>query len=217
MPSNPQLCDELTFNIRIKNVKELTLLDLVTSIEIPEGLVVDPASWEVAYPGGSTTFGTWVSIPAPDQQVGNTYTYTNDDIWSIPAGTPIHTTGLEGISVANATADLNKVAFRFNTITECDMFLSGDKLLTETTAANPCSDGPTSSGVVESPGVIINGAAPANSAQLIVIADPKEINCNANNNVFGITAINTSSYPTEDSVITSVSYTHLTLPTICSV
>ena len=204
MPSNPGLCEFFTLKVRVKNVKELELFDLITSFELPTGLTVDMTSWQVAYPGGPTTTGTWTSVPAPDLVVGNTYTYSDDNIWSVPAGTPIHTVGLEGVSAANATEDENKVAFRFTATTNCDEFLSGSKFLTETLAADPCAEGNLSSGIVESPGLVINGADPADNAQILVIADPEELNCQASMNTFGITALNTSDYPTADSVITCI-------------
>ncbi len=203
-PTDPSLCEEMTLSVRVKNVKETTLLDILSSFEVPPGMTVVANSWEVAYPGGPTTFGTWTTVPDPDIVSGNTYSYSDDNIWSVPAGTPIHTTGLEGISVANATADNNKVAFRFKVTTNCDEFLSGSMVKTETTAANPCEEDVITTGNTSSPGIIIDGADPAENAQLIVLADPKELNCNATNNTFGLTAINTSAYPTSNDVTTCI-------------
>jgi len=204
MPASPGLCEPMTFNVLVKNVKELILLDLIATFDLPPGLTVDMTSWEVAYPGGPTTFGSWMPVPPPDQVVDNTYTYTDDNIWSVPAGTPIHSTGLEGVSLANATADNNKVSFRFTATTNCDEFLSGSKMYTESLANDPCMEGNISSGIVESPGIIITGANPADNAQLLVIADPIELNCQASMNTFGITALNISDFPTADSVITCI-------------
>ena len=202
-PSFPQLCEEMTFNIRIKNVKQLVLLDLVPEFIIPQGLSIVPGSWEVSYPGGPETFGSYTSIPDPDVVSGNSYTYSDDALWS----SLIHTSGLEGVSVANATEDKNKVAFRFKATTICDEFLSGSKLQTETLASDPCSDELISSGLIDSPPLIIDGANPSDNAQLLVIAEPEELNCMATINTFGITALNTSDFPTSDSV-----HTCITLP-----
>ncbi len=203
-PVDPSLCEEITMSVLVKNVKETVLLDILSSFDLPPGMTVVPNSWEVAYPGGPTTIGTWISVPDPDVVSGNTYSYSDDDIWSVPAGTPIHTTGLEGISVANATADGNKVAFRFKVKTNCDEFLSGSVAKTETTASNPCEEGLLTTGITNSPPIVIDGADPVNFAQLIVLADPAELNCGATNNTFGITAINTSAYPTTDDVTTCI-------------
>ncbi len=202
-PVSPQLCEEMTFNVRVKNVKQLILLDLIPEFIIPPGLTIVPGSWEVSYPGGPTTFGTYTSIPNPDIVSGNSYSYSDDLLWS----SVINSTGLEGVSVANATEDENKVAFRFKATTNCNEFLSGSKLQTETLAADPCSDALVSSGIVDSPPLIINGANPSDNAQLLVIADPEELNCMATVNTFGITALNTSDNPTSDSV-----HTCITLP-----
>ena len=199
-PTNPQLCDTMTFNVLVKNVKQLVLLDLIPTFNIPTGLTVIPNSWEVAYPGGPVTFGPWTAIPDPDSISGNSYSYTEDALWS----TTIDNVGLEGVSSANTTEDENKVSFRFKATTNCDEFLSGSKLQTETTAGDPCSEGTTSSGIVDSPPLIINGADPAQNAQLLMVSDPDELNCMATVNTFGITALNISDHATADSVITCV-------------
>ena len=134
-----------------------------------------PNSWEVAYPGGPVTFGPWTAIPDPDIISGNSYSYSDDILWS----STINNVGLEGVSAANTTEDENKVSFRFKATTNCDEFLSGSKLQTETTAGDPCSEGTTSSGIVDSPPLIINGADPAQNAQLLMVSDPDELNCMA--------------------------------------
>ena len=100
------------------------------------------------------------------------------------------------------TEDENKVAFRFKITADCDEFLSGSRFQTETMASDPCAEGNVSSGLVDSPPLIISGAEPANNAQLLLIADPEELNCMATVNTFGITALNTSDQPTADSVVT---------------
>ena len=203
-PANPDLCSEYYFNMRIKNVKELTLLGVDVSFEMPTGVTIDGGSWEVAYPGGPTTPLNWMSVPGPDLISGNSFAYSSDAIWSTAIGADIHLNGLEGVSFANATEDKNKIAFRFKASTDCDSFLSGSKIKTETTASDPCSDGLVSTGVVESQGVVINGADPVENAQLLIIADPRELNCDATNNTFGVVAINTSDFPTADSVMTCI-------------
>jgi len=203
-PTNIDLCGSYYFNMRIKNVKELVLLGLDVNFELPAGVTIDPNSWEVAYPGGPTSPLNWTSVPAPDVVSGNSIAYSSDAIWSAPIGADIHLNGLEGVSLANATEDKNKVAFRFKASTDCDSFLSGSKLKTETSASDPCSDDLVSTGVVESQGVVINDADPAENAQLLIIADPRALNCQASINTFGVVAINTSEYPTADSVITCI-------------
>jgi len=75
-PSFPELCEEMTFNVRVKNVKQLVLLDLVPEFIIPQGLTIIPGSWEVSFPGGPNTFGTYTSIPDPDVVSGNSYSYS---------------------------------------------------------------------------------------------------------------------------------------------
>ena len=59
-PVNPSLCEEMTLNVRVVNVKELLLLDLEAAFNLPPGLTVIPGSWEATYPGGPTTFGTTI-------------------------------------------------------------------------------------------------------------------------------------------------------------
>ncbi len=197
-PATPALCEEVTFNVRIKNVKELVILDLVPTFNLPPGIEPISGSWEVSYPGGEAAPLNWQPIGSdPDSILGNTYTYSDDAIWSAK----INSDGLQGVSAANVTLDSNKVAFRFRATTTCDKFLSGSKFITETSANDPCSDRITTTGTVESPGVIINGANPINFAQLLLISDPEIINCEGNDNTFGITAINTSDKSTSDSVL----------------
>jgi len=196
-PNNPTLCDTVIFNVRVKNVKQLVLLDLEPTFELPAGITPLSGSWEVAYPGGEVAPLNWVSIGTnPDVVSGTTYAYSDDALWS----DKINTEGLQGVSVANATLDSNKVAFRFKAISTCDEFLSGAKLITETTAADPCTVNRVTSGFVESPGVIINGADPVDYAQLLLISDPEVLNCMGTVNTFGITAINTGTKSTSDSV-----------------
>lgn len=196
-PGTPTLCDTVIFNVRVKNVMQLVLLDLVPSFEIPSGITPLTGSWEVSYPGGDAAPLNWTPIGTdPDVVSGNTYTYSNDALWS----SKINSEGLQGVSLANATLDSNKVAFRFKAISTCNEFLSGGKLITETTTADPCTDNRVTSGVVESPGVIINGANPIDYAQLLLVSDPEVLNCMGTVNTFGITAINTGSKSTSDSV-----------------
>lgn len=197
LPINPALCDTAIFNVRVKNVKQLTLLNVVPSFELPAGMTPLANSWEVAYPGGDVAPLNWMPIgTSPDVIIGNTYSYSDDGLWS----NKINTDGLQGVSAANATLDSNKVAFRFKAISNCDEFLSGGKLITESTAADPCTDNLITSGFVESPGVIINGANPIDYAQLLLVSDPEVLNCMGTDNSFGITAINTGTKSTSDSV-----------------
>jgi len=199
-PATPGLCDTITFNVLVKNVKQLVLLDLIPEFGLPPGLDPVDGSWQVAYPGGPNNFGAWTDIPDPDSINGRTYMYTDVADWS----TYLDINGLEGVSSANALVDSNKVSFRFKTVTECDQFISGSKMTTITNASDPCSDGIVSSGGVESPGINIAGALPIDYAQILLVANPEVINCEGTINTFGITALNTSDKPTSDSVITCV-------------
>ena len=83
--------------------------------------------------------------------------------------------------------------------------MSGDRASTETQSSDPCSAGNLSSGIVESPQVIIDGANPADHAQLLTVANPKQLFCGGLNNEFGLTALNISDFPTTDSVVTCLS------------
>jgi len=196
-PNNPTLCDTVIFNVRVKNVKQLVLLDLEPTFELPSGITPLADSWEVSYPGGEVAPLNWTPIGTPpDVVTGNTYAYSDDVLWS----SKINADGMQGVSAANATLDSNQVAFRFKAISTCDKFLSGAKLITETTAADPCTDSRITSGFVESPGVIINGADPIDYAQLLLVSDPEMLNCMGTVNTFGITAINTGTKSTSDSV-----------------
>jgi len=198
MPSSIGLCDTVTLSVRVANVRDLVLLNIVPEFFIPTGTTVISGSWESAYPGGATTFGPWMSIPNPDIISGNNFSYSDDGLWN----SIIDLNGLEGVSAANVTEDENKVAFRFKITADCDEFLSGSRFQTESMASDPCADGDVSSGLVDSPPLIITGAEPANNAQLLLIAEPEELNCMATVNTFGITALNTSDQPTADSVVT---------------
>ncbi len=203
LPASLPLCGTVTMNVLVKNTKELVLLDLVPMFDLPPGMTIVPGSWEVAYPGGPNTLGTWTNIPTdPDVVVGNTYSYSDDALWNAW----IDSNGLQGVSAANTTADSNKVAFRFSVITNCNEFLSGSKALTETTAADPCSDQTVSSGVVQSPPLVIQGADPIDYAQLLLVTNPDIINCEGTVNTFGITAINSGTESTSDSVLVCVTF-----------
>jgi len=194
---NPTLCDTVEFFIRVKNVKQLVLTDLEPMFDLPNGLTPITGSWEVSYPGGAVAPLNWISIGTdPDVVSGNTYGYSDDALWS----SKINADGLQGVSESNATLDSNKVAFKFKAITSCDIFLSGSKLLTETTAADPCTTERVRSGFVESPPVIINQANPIDYAELLLVSDPEVLNCEGTINSFGITAINTGAKSTSDSV-----------------
>lgn len=198
LPDSSALCEEIIFNVRVKNVKELVLLDLIPSFDLPPGIQPISGSWEVSYPGGEVAPLDWQPIGTdPDIVNGNSYSYSDDALWS----SKINADGLQGVSAANVTLDSNKVAFRFRATTNCDEFLSGSKLLTEATATDPCGEDVTSSGSIESPGVIIDNANPEDYAQLLLIVKPKAINCMGNDNTFGVTAINTGTNSTSDSVL----------------
>ena len=203
MPNNPQLCEEMTFNVRIKNVRTLPLLDLIPVFDLPTGLVPISGTWEVSHPGGPTAAYDWQPIPTdPDIVIGNSYSYSSPTLWDAN----IAANGLEGVSAANATEDNNKVSFRFRATTDCDSFLSGSKMITETSAADPCGEDRVSSGFVNSPAVVLQGADPEDFAQLLLISEPDVLNCNGTINTFGITALNTGTKSTSDSVLMCVTF-----------
>jgi hypothetical protein len=198
LPDSSALCEEIIFNVRIKNVKELVLLDLIPNFDLPPGIQPISGSWEISYPGGEVAPLNWQPIGSdPDIVIGNTYSYSDDAIWS----SKINADGLQGVSVANTTLDSNKVAFRFRATTNCDEFLSGSKLLVETTATDPCGASMITSGNTESPSVIIDNANPENFAQMLLVVNPKDVNCMGNDNTFGVTAINIGNNSTSDSVL----------------
>ncbi len=194
LPANgapmPELCDEIELGFLIKNVKLLTLLNLNVNVDLPQGLQVVSGTWEYSYAG--ELYNTWHTIPDPDIINGNHYEYS-DDTWN----TDIHANGLPGV---NAGLDSNKVAIRFRATTICDQFLSGSVLNTQTFANDPCGAEPLTTGEVQSPPVILQGADPANYAQLLTFANPEVAYCGASANEFSLTALNVSDNPTADSV-----------------
>ena len=203
MPVSPELCEEMTFNVRVKNVRTLPLLDLVPVFSLPTGLVPISGTWEVSHPGGPTAAYDWMPITTdPDIVIGNTYSYSSPTLWDAD----IAANGLEGVSGANATADNNKVAFRFRATTDCDSFLSGSRMVTETSAADPCGADRVSSGFVNSAAVILENADPKDFAQLLLVSEPDVLNCDGTINTFGITALNTGEESTSDSVLMCVTF-----------
>ncbi len=203
MPANPELCEEMTFNVRVKNVRTLPLLDLIPVFDLPVGLIPVSGTWEVSHPGGPTAAYDWQPILTdPDIVTGNTYSYSSPTLWDAN----IAANGLEGVSGANATADSNKVAFRFRATTDCDSFLSGSKMITETSAADPCGIDRVSSGFVNSPAVVLENADPEDFAQLLLVSEPDVLNCEGTINTFGITALNTGVESTSDSVLMCVTF-----------
>jgi uncharacterized repeat protein (TIGR01451 family) len=168
---------------------------------LPFGLSVIPGSWEVAYPGGTVdmtgNFGAWTGVPDPDLVNGLNYAWSDDVLWS----SHIDMFGLPGVSV---TQDSNTVSFRFEVTTNCDEFLSGSKPNTESLASDPCGPDALSSGNVEAPALIVNGADPADHAQILAVGSPSELYCGGLMNEFGLTALNVSDNPTTDSVVTCI-------------
>ena len=65
-------------------------------------------------------FGTWTSVPDPDDVNGFNYGWLDESSWS----SEIAMAGLKGVS---SSLDSNNVAFRFQVTTNCDEFLSGSK------------------------------------------------------------------------------------------
>ena len=198
-PECVELCSEVELFVRVKNVKDLPLLDLVPNFTLPFGMSVVPGSWEVAYPGGTVdmqgNFGPWTSVPDPDDVSGLDYSWSDDALWNAD----IDMNGLPGVSAA---LDSNNVSFRFLVTTNCDEFLSGSKPSTETQTADPCGPEPLSSGIVDSPALIVKGADPADFAQILAVGSPSELYCGGLDNLFGLTALNVSDKPTTDSVVT---------------
>ena len=186
----PELCDEIELGFLIKNVKLLTLVNLNVNVDIPQGLQVQSGTWEYSYAG--ELYNTWHAMPDPDIINGNHFEFS-DDTWHAN----IHANGLPGV---NSSLDSNKVAIRFRAATLCDQFLSGSVLTTETLANDPCSATPLTTGEVQSPPVILQGADPADNAQLLTFANPEIAYCGANSNEFSVTALNVSNHPTSDSV-----------------
>lgn len=189
-----ELCDVIEFGTLIKNVKPAVLVDLHAAWYFPyEGFEFIPGSWQVSYPGGPTTMAAWVDIPDPtimtalSTAAGEYYEYTDDAIWS----SFINTNGLEGISVDNATADENKVAFKFQATTYCDEFTSGTPIRFAAKGADPCG-GDVISGIVESQPVVLQGADPEDYAQFLVVIEEDEYFCGANPNTMTFSALNLS-------------------------
>ncbi|WP_235293955.1 T9SS type A sorting domain-containing protein [Portibacter lacus] len=199
-PENTDLCQTDTFYIRVKNTKQLALLNLETVVNIPPGITIVPGSWEAAYPGGSVglmgTFGTWNPITPQPNASGTAYTFVDDDY-----SADIVNTGLPGVF---AQLDSNNVSFRFVAVTECDEFISGSKFTTETTASDPCGPNRLESGVVDSPPMIISGADPRQSAQILTTAQPKNSYCIDGPSTFGLTALNIGENPTASEVQTCI-------------
>ena len=212
-PTNAELCQTDTFYIRIKNTKTVTLLDLETSIINVPGLNIDPTSWAVAYPGGNVgftgTFGTltgdgtaasvdaaFMPISAPNLN-GQVYSWNDDADW-IPQ---VDMNGLPGVF---AMADSNNISIRFIGITDCDNFLSGAKMQTETNVSDPCSPGMLMSGLVDTQPIVIDGANPLDNAQILTTAQPKMAFCTGGSSTFGLTALNISENPTSPEVETCI-------------
>ena len=141
------------------------------------------------------SFGAWTPVPDPDVVNGLNVEWSDESMWS----SYIDENGLKG---AFSSLDSNNIAFRFDVTTNCDEFLSGSKTRTETTASDPCLPGDLSSGVVESPEIIVDGADPADFAQLLIVGSPAQLFCGGIDNTFGLTALNVSENPTTDSVVT---------------
>ena len=197
-PEMADLCMTDTFYIRVKNTKQLTLLDLETVVNVPPGVNIVSGSWEAAYPGGKLgltgNFGAWTPISPQPLANGTSYSFSDEDY-----NADIANSGLKGVF---SMADSNNVSFRFIATTECDNFISGSKFTTETTASDPCGPNMLMSGQVESPPLIINGADPLENAQILTTAQPTQAYCTGGPTTFGLTALNISENPTSDVVET---------------
>lgn len=174
--SDFDLCEAIVFEARIKNVRPALLIDLVPRFFLPTGLEYVPGSWELAYPGGPTTYSDWTSIPDPTMLGSTAYgvehSWADASLWS----PYIDANGLTGISGTAAITDSNKVAFRFTAKTLCDLFVSGTKPYFIASASDPCETTIYSNTVSSLP-LIINNANPADYPKLLSIADPGQIHC----------------------------------------
>jgi len=168
-PKYANLCDTVHLEILIKNVKEAILTGLETQFVLPPGLTFVPGSFEYVYPGISGAPGTSM----PDPTSGGTSPFGPSlSIFdaSIP---PILQNGLPGIL---APAGDNLLIYRFIAETNCNEYVSNTPFYVLTEADDPCEKR-IGSGWVPHPGIIINGADPADFAQFVINMDPIDYSC----------------------------------------
>ena len=187
------LCGEIPVAFLIKNVKAVTVTDLAFSIDLPPGMTPVPGSYEASYPNAGNLAGTFYSI-GPPAIAGNTITYSEDNDFS----NSIHANGFPGVT---SSADSNNVVIRFMVKTICDEFTSGSQFGGESQATDPCSPDLLESGYGQSNRIIIDGANPADYAQILTTAKPAEAYCGGLTNTFKITGLNISEVPSGDSIL----------------
>ena len=187
------LCDTIPMAVLVKNVKTTTLTDITMDINLPiVGATIVPGSFEASYPNSGNFNLPFYSISDPILS-GNNLLYPEDAVFS----QAIHTNGLPGVTSA---ADSNFVVVRFLLITTCDEYVSGSQANFEATAADPCSPNTLSSGLVNSPRIIIDNANPEDFGQVLVTAKPSEAYCGSETPTFVVTGQNISEKPLGDSV-----------------
>jgi hypothetical protein len=179
-PSNIQLCEELTYHVRNKNVRTGTLFNPSFTIDVNDGVMPLTGSWEYAYPGGPDHMGPWQSAPDPTEISPGVWQFNNVSAF-IPS---INAIGLPGI---DAAMDSNFIAIRFRAVTECDEFLSGVRPRAETEAIDGC--GNILSAFSFAPAVVAEGANPLDYPRFIVVAEPDNLNCGASGNLVSIVGL----------------------------
>jgi len=187
------LCDSIPVAILIKNVKAVTVTDLMIDMLLPiAGASVVLGSFEASYPNAGDLNGTFYPIANPTIN-GNQILYTEDNDFS----NAIHSMGFPGVT---SSMDSNNIVIRFLMETECDAFTSGSQIQLKGTATDPCSPDLLSTGQIFSDPVIITGANPKDFAQILTTAEPAVAYCNAIDNEFTVTGLNISDAPSGDSV-----------------
>ncbi|MEM9990307.1 MAG: hypothetical protein AAF738_01020, partial [Bacteroidota bacterium] len=209
------LCEEVCYAVRIENVSSTPLTGVVGHFFLPSGLEFVPGSWEVAYPGGAVNYDAdtdpdmidsscsggdtefWTPIPDPTQVVpthpgGTSYDLTIDNsVQPYIAANGLPSVWSETLpGNINIRTDSNRVAFRFRAATVCDEFTSGSRLRFAASGQGACET-ITQSNSVPSNRLIVQGAAPADFAQMLVVTDLNRVNCGSTGRL-NITAVNTS-------------------------
>ena len=203
---NYELCADIDFETRIKNVRPTTLTNIIPTFYIPTGITVDPASWEMAYPGGPVNFGSYVPLTSVPVFMGSS---PYGDIYSFATAADfsafLDANGLTGTNGNSAATDSNKVAIRFKAVTDCDEFVSGTAPFFQTEAADPC-EATLTSNLAESEKIIIDGADPVDYAQLLTFADPVQIQC-GDITTISLNSLNVSTNPDAETLMTTMCLT----------
>lgn len=189
------LCGEIPVAILIKNVRNVTVTDLIARIDLPtNGATPVLGSFEASYPNAGDMSGAtpFYSIPDPTFN-GSQLIYTEDNDFS----NAIHSNGFPGVS---SGLDSNNIIIRFLMKTDCDEFVSGSQIGLEAFSNDPCSPEPLESGYILSEPVVIQGANPADFAQILTTSKPAVAFCGGLINQFKITGLNISEVPSGDDV-----------------